>query len=318
MAFLLAEESGTFVRAADRLCVSQPSFTALIQELENELGLKLFDRSTRNLNLTSAGREFLVRIQRPVLDLEEAYNHMRDLAAVKRGAIVLGSLPSTAITLIPATLRELQRTHPALQIRVVEAHNENLLSMLRTNEVELCIGTLLNPVTDLAFRPLANDHFVAVYAHSYQVEMPERMSWRDLAPHDLILTSQGSTPRTQYDRAVQDAPARTASRYDVTHMTTAVEMVRQGLGIAVLPRLALPALRIEDLLTRPLIDASAQRTIGVLYREDREPSPAAEIFMGALKIVSAEFAARHGLPPLPEQRPAKRAGEATRKGVRTG
>ncbi len=81
-------------------------------------------------------------------------------------------------------------------------------------------------------------------------------------------------------------------------MTTAVEMVKQGLGIAVLPRIALPALRIEGLLTSPLTDESALRTIGVLYREDREPSPAAEIFMEVLKVVAAEFAARHGLTPM--------------------
>lgn len=294
LAFTFAAELGSFVRAAERLCVSQPAFSSLIRELENELLVKLFERTTRSLELTAAGKEFLIRIQRPMVDLEEAYDHMHDLATVRRGILVLGALPSVAMALIPRTLRVLQQTHPSLQIRVVEAHNEDILSMLRTNEVEMSLGTLLTPVPDITFHDVIEDRFVVVYSSLYHSALPDPMTWHELVSHDLILTSKGSTPRAQYERAVADVSVRTASHYDVTHMTTAVEMVRQVLGIAVLPRLALPALRIDDLLYRDLKDDYSERPIGVLHRSDRNPSPAGEVFISALRTTAAEFRSRHG------------------------
>ncbi len=158
-ALLLAAETGSFTHAADRLGVTQPSFTSLIQDLEVILDVRLFERTTRSIGLTAAGEEFLARIQRPVTDLEEAYRSMLDLAAVKRGAIVLGALPSTALTLIPATLGALQHKYPGLQIRVVEAHNDDLLAMLRTNQIEFALATLLGAAPDLDFQPLVADSF---------------------------------------------------------------------------------------------------------------------------------------------------------------
>lgn len=295
-AFLLAAETGSFTHAADRLGVAQPSFTSLVQDLESILDIRLFERTTRSIRLTAAGEEFLARIQRPVTDLEEAYRSMLDLAAVKRGAIVLGALPSTALTLIPVTLGALQSQHPGVQIRVVEAHNDELLAMLRTNQIEFALATLLGAAPDLAFKPLVADAFFAVYRPKHPVAVMERLHWDDLVPFDLILLSQGSSARAQFDRAVAHSGAPAGLRYDVTHMTTAVQLVRQGLGAALLPRLALPALHLEGLLYRPIDNDTAQRTIGILQRRDRHPSPAVQAFWQALEKV-ARYTEKT-LPPL--------------------
>lgn len=300
-ALLLAAETGSFTHAADRLGVTQPSFTSLIQDLEVILDVRLFERTTRSIGLTAAGEEFLARIQRPVTDLEEAYRSMLDLAAVKRGAIVLGALPSTALTLIPATLGALQHKYPGLQIRVVEAHNDDLLAMLRTNQIEFALATLLGAAPDLDFQPLVADSFVAVYKPGHPVADMESLHWDELVPFDLILLSQGSSARAQFDRAVANSPTPVGLRYDVTHMATAVQLVRQGLGVALLPRLALPALYLQDLPCRPIDDDTAQRTIGILQRRDRHPSPAAQAFWKELEKV-----ARHvekTLPPLGRRLP---------------
>jgi len=161
-AFLLAVETKSFTVAASRLAVTQPSFTSLIQDLESVLGLRLFERTTRSIALTAAGQELVERVQRPIADLEEAYRNMQDLSAARRGAIVLGALPSTSLTLVPPALEALHRTHPALQVRVVEAHNAELISMLRTNQIEFALATLLDDSADFAFEPLIADAFCAV------------------------------------------------------------------------------------------------------------------------------------------------------------
>jgi len=315
-AFLLAVEAGSFTHAADRLGVTQPSLTALIQDLEDVLGVRLFERTTRAIALTTAGQDFLARIRRPVADLEEAYRSMQDLAAARRGAIVLGALPSTSLTLVPPTLGALRQLHPALQIRVVEAHNDELISMLRTNQIEFALATVLEAAADLDFEPVLADAFFAVYPPGHPVGDIPSLSWVDLAPLDLILLSQGSSARSQFDRAIRDTGAPAGLRYDVTHMTTATHLVHQGLGITLLPRLALPALPLNGLLSRPLAEDSARRTIGLLHRRDRHLSPAARAFAEQLRPVARRVEA--ALPPLyaagepagrpPGRRRAKREG----------
>lgn len=281
-AFLLAVETGSFTHASDRLGVTQPSFTALIQDLERMLDLKLFERTTRSISLTAAGQDLLDRVARPIADLEEAYRSMSDLAEVRRGGVVLGALPSTSLTLIPPTVGQLGREHPAVQVRIVEAHNDELLFMLRTNQVEFALATLLAEAPDLEFTPLVEDAFYAVYPEGHvAADMPD-LRWQDLVQLDLILLSQGSSARMQFDRAIAQDTAQQGLRYDVTHMTTAIQLVRQGLGVAILPRLALPALPLEGLSCRPVDDDSARRTIGVICRSDRHLSPAAQAFISLL------------------------------------
>lgn len=297
-AFLLAASTGSFTHAADRLGVTQPSFTALIQDLEDVLGARLFERTTRSISLTAAGQEFLLRIQRPLTDLEEAYRVVLDLAAVRRGSIVMGALPSTSLTLIPPALGSLRVAHPALQVRVREAHNDELIGMLRTNQIEFALATMLEPAADLAFLPLIDDSFFAVFPVGHELASRSALRWSDLMRHNLVLLSQGSSIRDQFDQAAERETAAplSSSHYDVTHMTTAVGLVRQGLGITVLPRLALPELNLTGLLSKPLNETSARRTIGLMHRRDRSLSPAAQAFHEQLTTVIGEVEKR--LPPL--------------------
>src|SRR5690606_15962598 len=113
------------------------------------------------------------------------------------------------------------------------------------------------------------------------------LHWQDLVSQDLILLSQGSSARMQFDRAVAQDPGAQGLRYDVTHMTTAIQLVRQNLGIAILPRLALPALSLNGLAYRSVADASAHRTIGIIYRRDRHLSPASQAFIALLQSTAS-------------------------------
>lgn len=277
-AFLLAVETGSFTHAADQLSVTQPSFTALIQDLEKSLDVKLFERTTRSITLTAAGMDLRDRIHRPIADLEESYRNMMDLAAVRRGSVVVGALPSASLTIIPTTLGQLRKLHPALQIRVVEAHNDELIKMLRTNQVEFAIATTLVDVPDLEFVPLVDDAFHVVFPPDHPIAKIKTPTWNTLIPYDLVLLSQGSSARAQFDRAITSDSSLSGLRYDVTHMTTAVLLVKEGLGITLIPRLALTALPLDGLLCEPIADETAKRTIGILRRKERELSPASKVF----------------------------------------
>ncbi|HLS21446.1 MAG TPA: LysR family transcriptional regulator [Paenalcaligenes sp.] len=275
-AFLLATETGSFTQAAELLGVTQPSFSALIRDLEQTLGLKLFERTTRRIMLTSEGIDFCDQIRRPIAEIEGAYRSLMDLAAAQRSSIVMGALPSTALTIIPPTLKRLRQTHPALKIRVVEAHNDDLINMLRTSQVEFVLATLLTEVEDFRVTPLVDDVFCAVYPPGHPVAEHQQLYLADLVPYDLILLSKGSSARDLFDRAVADVPATAGLRIDVTHMSSAVSLVHQGLGLAVLPKLALKALNLDGLRYTPLSDRVAHRTINIIRHGRHRLSSAGE------------------------------------------
>lgn len=297
-AFLLVAESGSFTHAAGALGVTQPSLTALIQDIEHTLGLRLLERSTRSVKLTDAGEDFLARIQRPLTDVEEAYRSLMDLSTAKRGTVVLGTLPSAAFGLVPAALQRLRAHHPALHARVLEAHNDELLEMLRSNQVECAIGALSESAPDLVFEALLTDGFFAVFPVGHALEQCATINWSDLLPHELILLSRGSNAREQFDRALHDNEAvePLVPRYDVTHIITAASVARHGLGVAVLPRLALPELNLQGLQVRAIRADNAQRKIGLLYRRDRVLGPSTQHFIEHLRAVIPAVEA--ALPPL--------------------
>src|SRR5690606_22858461 len=109
-----------------------------------------------------------------------------------------------------------------------------------------------------------------------------------------ILLSQGSSARMQFELSVQHDD-QAGLRYDVTHMTTAIQLVRQNLGVAILPRLALAALPLDGLAYQAVADASARRSIGVIYRNDRHLSPAAQAFIGLLHQTTTAISAKKTL-----------------------
>lgn len=288
-AFLLATETGSFTQAAELLGVTQPSFTALIRDLEKTLGFKVFERTTRRITLTSEGIDLCDQIRAPLADIEAAYRNMMDLALARRGSIVLGALPSTALTLIPPTLGALRAGHPDLKIRVIEAHNDTLIAMLRASQVEFVLATLFTDAPDLKFLPLVQDVFCAVYPPDHPVASLPALYWRDLVAHDLVLLSRGSSARNQFEGAIRDEAVAPGLRFDVTHMTTAALLARQGLGVALLPRLALPALPLDGLQFRPIQDASATRSIGLIQHHKHILSPAGRAFVGQLRAFAAQL-----------------------------
>ncbi|QNP47285.1 LysR family transcriptional regulator [Diaphorobacter aerolatus] len=290
-AFLLVAESRSFTHAAGALGVTQPSLSAQIQDLEDTLGLKLLERSTRSVALTQAGEEFLQRIQRPLADVEEAYRSALDLSAARRGTVIVAALPSAAFGLVPHALARLRTVHPALQSRVIEAHTDQLLEMLRTNQVECAIGPLSEAAPDLHFEPLLTDGYYAVFPHGHALVGLANIRWEQLLAHDLVLLARGSNAREQFDRGLQagshddDSAEPVAPRCDVTHIITAASMARHGLGVALLPRLALPELNLDGLVARPIFAPNARRVIGLMHRRDRVLGPATRYFIEQLRAV---------------------------------
>ncbi|HEX2827125.1 MAG TPA: LysR family transcriptional regulator [Burkholderiales bacterium] len=277
--FVALTRCGSFSAAARELAMTQPAFSQLIRQLENALQVRLFERTTRRVELTEAGTRFLAMVQRPLDDLEDAHVTMREIAGGKRGRIAFASLPSVAFAAATTALARFKAGHPHIHVRLIEEQNLNIVEKVLSREIDFGIGTLDTAHADLDFAPLIDDELVAVFPARHAFAKLRTVAWRDFANEPLVLLTGRSNVRTIVDRHLGRAaePA-----YDVAGMVTALAMVRARLGVTAMPRIALGELNMNGLGSKPFGAPRPTRRIGIITHARRRLSPAAQAYVDLL------------------------------------
>lgn len=280
--FQAAARLGSFTAAAQKVAMTQPAFSQLIRDLEGIVGMKLFDRTTRKIELTDAGHQLLRMVERPLDDLNQAYTDVRELSVGIRGRIVVGALPSIAFSELTTSLAEFKASHPGVVVRLVEAANPKLVESVLNREVDFSIGMLSLPHENLVFRQLLEDELVVVFPKEHPFARKKKITWPELAKEPLILLFEQSSSREVIDRgfAVYSVTAQPA--YEIANMVTSLGMVRAGLGVTIMSRIALPALNMQGLQAGAIAAPRPTRAIGILTRADRPLSPAAANYIDVL------------------------------------
>jgi DNA-binding transcriptional LysR family regulator len=286
--FAGAARHGSFSAAAKELAMTQPAFSQLIRELEIALHVKLFERTTRRIELTEAGRRLLSMIERPLDDLNDAFKFVRDLAAGTRGRLAFASLPSVAFGIATHALARFKARYPAIAVRLIEDQNFTILDRVLHREVDFGIGTLATPNRELVFRELLRDELQAVFPADHALEQKKRVTWRDLSLQPLVLLPKKSSVRELSDRGLAVSGRGREPDYEVANMVTALSMVRARLGVTVLPRISLNELNMKGLRASRINDPHPDRRIGIITRADRSLAAPAAAYVELL------FAAAHG------------------------
>jgi DNA-binding transcriptional LysR family regulator len=280
--FAAAAARGSFSAAARDLAMTQPAFSQLIRELETLLNIRLFERTTRRVELTPAGKRFLAMIQRPLDDLDDAYRFAREMATGTRGRIVFTSLPSVAFGLVTMALARFKALHPGITVRLIEDQDSNIVDRLLHREADFGIGTLPAPHQELAFRELLHDELQAVYPARHALAGKRRVTWRDLAREPLVLLPKQSSVRALVEHGLAAGSITREPDYEVANMVTALSMVRAGLGVTVMPRMVLAELNMKGLVAGRINDPRPARIIGIITRSDRPLSTAAAAYVELL------------------------------------
>lgn len=277
--FLAAARLNSFSAAADKLAMTQPSFSQLIRELETSLGVKLIERSTRRFELTEAGQSLLATIEHPLDDLQHAYTAMRDFAAGKRGRIAFCSV---TYGFVVQALSRLKVHYPSVTVRLIEDQNLVLINRVLNREVDFGIGALVRPHDELIYHELLQDELMVVYPAGHPLGKKRTTSWRDFATEPLVLRPRDSSTRAQTDRGLMTTGVTREPDYDVANPATALSIVRAGLGITLVPRAVLAELNMKGLRANRITNPHPARSIGLIRRADRSLSPAAAAYVGIL------------------------------------
>ncbi len=280
-AFVAVYQLGHLSAAAEQLSLTQPAVTVLIRELENRLGVKLFDRTTRSLRRTEAADEAIGYVTRALEEMQHLSLSLADLAGARRGRFRVAATSTVAQTLLPPLLRTFLLAHPGVEASVQDCGPLDFVQTLASDRADLGIGSLERPVPGLIEHVFLHDELVAAAlpGPGFDGSQPD-MTWRQLAQYPLILVKPGYGIRRLVEQTLADAGLlpRMRVRQEVSLLTTALAMAAAGLGVAVLPRSIVTHGAFSTLVSRRLTRPTVTRPVAVIHRAERSLSPAALAF----------------------------------------
>lgn len=261
-------------RAAAELHIAQPALSKQISQLEEELGIQLFDRVGRNVRLTEAGEALLPHARAVMAQVLAARAEMDERIGLHKGRATIGTPPTVGTQLLPGVLAAFHRRYPGIELCLREAGVQTLLELLETGMTDVAVVTL--PVTDhhLTVKPLFSEELVVVVWRDHPLAECRQVRFSDLANEPWILAPENYELREATLNACQRAGFTPRVILDGSEMDTLLRFVATGLGIALVPKLAVQGL--SDLVVLQVTDQQLQRSLGLVWRGDRVALPAAK------------------------------------------
>ena len=276
LAFRAVAELGNFRKAAESVHISQPAFSRRIDKLEEALGARLLERTTRRVNLTTVGRDF-DRQLRQILDaLDTTLLGIRGVAATRMGEVTVACVPSAVNYFLSGVIAAYHQRYPKIRVRIMDDSANEVLTAVARGEADFGLNFVGSQESDVEFEPLLEEHFVAACRRDHPLAGKPQVSWLELAQYDYISAGKTSGNRLLLDQALAGAVGKPHSMYETQHGTTMIGLVEAGLGVAVVPSMAMPAADHPLLVSVPLVDPVVKRKMGLIKRRSSVLTPAAQ------------------------------------------
>ncbi len=280
--FAAVAAQGSFRKASEQLNLSQPALSSHIRDLEETLGISLFNRTTRSVRLTVEGERFLIHARRALDEIESGIVELRDQAMLQRGRVVVACVPTSACHMLPKVLAIFSQRHPGIEIQVRDEYAQLVVRHVADREADIGIGPFLDRPGDLDFLSLTNDRFVAVFPQNHPLAVNAKVQLKALTEFPLLTLASGTNVRAILEQAFAKHGMPFRPAYEVFHHYTLGGMVEAGLGVTILPSMALSMLRNPLLRTALIVNPGISREIGIIQRRDQVPTPATKAFLQVL------------------------------------
>lgn len=276
-------ELGNFTRAAERCYVVQSALSHQVARLEQELGARLFHRTSRRVRLTPAGEAFLPAARQCLDAADRARDEVAATTGEVRGRLSVGVIPTVAAVDVPAALSAFHERHPQVRVSLVMGASDSLVRTVAEGVLDVAFLGLPSDATvsGVEDHVLARDRLVAVVAPDHPLSRAKRVRLARLAEEAFVDFPAGTPGRAQSDQAFALAGLARDVAFEVTDAQLMARLVRQGLGIGLLPSTFVPQL--PELVTIPVVGGPTR--IEHLVWSSLGPSPAAKAFLGQLDVV---------------------------------
>lgn len=283
-AFVATVKLGTLSRAAESLFLSQPSISLQIKALERELGTRLLERTRRRITVTDAG-EILYDLARPLIEGMDTLD--RDFHArtrgVQAGKLTVAAGTSTIHYLLPDIVHAYREQYPAVQLQLANVTGRDGLAMLRADEADFAIGSMLDVPNDIAWAPVYHYDPMLITPLDHPLAAKESIRLEDLSPYGLILPPQRLTTHRMVDMVFQQRQVPYTVAMEVGGWDVIKQYVAKGMGISIVTSICLSDADKATLAIRNMRQFFPQRSYGVVMRKGKFLSPEARAFIDLIR-----------------------------------
>jgi DNA-binding transcriptional LysR family regulator len=277
-AFRAVVELGSFRKAAEAVNISQPALSRRIDKLEEALGVRLFERTTRSVTLTTVGRAFAPSAEQLLDDLDVALLGIRDVSSSRLGHVTIACVPSVAYYFLPSAVASFHRRFPRIRVKLLDASANEVLSAVISGEADFGVSFMGSQESEVDFKVLLQEQFVAACRRDHPLARKKRVTWNELYEHEYVSVDKTSGNRLLLDQALSAVSPRAPSVCETRHVTTMLGLVEAGLGVAAVPSMAMPGRNHHILTSVPLVDPVVKRRVGIVRRRGRTLTPTAQEF----------------------------------------
>ncbi len=281
-------DTGHFGRAAERCAVTQSTLSAGLKELEGTLGTALIERDRRTASPTPVGAEIVARARRLLAEAEDLVDLARGAAAPLSGPLRIGVIPTIGPYLLPALLPHLRERYPALQPFLIEDQTARLVERLSAGALDVAILALPYDLPRLTTLAVFEDPFLVAAPEGHPLLQHDSVAPQSLAGESLLLLADGHCLREHALSACGLGRDSTGQAVEATSLSTLIHMVDSGLGVTLLPLMAVRAgaLRGTRIDTRPLAGPDASRTVGLAWRASSAQAESYKLLAATIREVA--------------------------------
>ncbi len=276
--FAAVADARSFRAAAERLSVTQSTVSARIRQLEETLGVRVLDRTTRSVSLTREGERLLTTARHAMGQLEATALQLKDEAELQRGRVRLSALPSIVATFLLPAIRDFGALHPKVFVDVIDCVGDRAVNLVLTGDVEMALTSRGPARRELRFTPLMSDECLVVVPRDHPLASRPRVLLSAVAKYPLLVPIRGAGLREVIDGAFHAQGLAMHVEREAINLSTLLAFADLGLGVTFLPSIYASKLdlsRCHALQVRP---RPIGRDIGCVTPAGRTLSPAARAF----------------------------------------
>lgn len=279
-------------KAAEELSIAQPSLSKTIRRLEKEIGVPLFDRQGRSVQLNQFGLAFLKHVETIFRELEEGQRQVRDMAGLARGEI---ALVAASVYWLPEVLHRFQHLHPSVHFQLSQRPLSEMPRLLETGACDLCFLStpLIKP--GIQWRPLRTEEILLIVPNEHRLAGRDSVPLSEVAREAVVIEKVGSGLRDLIDDFCQQAGFTPRIAYEIDEPAALYEFVKAHLGVSFTPALMRAQINQQALTSLHLTDPPCQRTFGMAWHQEHYLSQAARAFQQFITAYFADLEPGHPL-----------------------
>ncbi|MES2484006.1 MAG: LysR family transcriptional regulator [Pseudomonadota bacterium] len=291
-AFLTLATCRSFTVAAERCHMSQSAFSQLIGRMEEEIGARLFDRTSRSVSLSQEGQIFLPAAKNMIVEIDSVTADIRAHTEGRRGKVSIAALPSLCASWIPQVLAKFRIDYPEIQTRLFDVQLERIQSLVREGAVDFGINADAGTDEEFESQLIFKDSFFLVCRPDHPLAHRKAIVVADLKGHDYIHTMRSASMWQRIYPFLNNVGAKDTG-FEVSNFSTLAGLVANGIGVSIVAGAAISQFKVIGMLAIPVKEKDLSYEVQLIKRRNRTLPSAALIMCDQLKKSAAESAFLH-------------------------